>query len=303
MRIEELKYFVVTAECYSMTMASEVLHVSQQCISRDIKQLENELGVQLFNRSKKGVTLTKEGQSVYARAKKILKQVSDLSHLFEEAHTTNLMFGCYMALADTISTILNIYESLEDTIAINNIYFSTEKLYEEIQTGGIDIALWQIEKSNWNTFSVNEAYIHLVLLQEPATIVMNADNVEKGMTTFYLHTLKHYPIMFYCSDSNEVPMFERIAQQYGPLNILYKGNDRERSWKYIQERGAVALFTHSMYNGMKNNAKWAVGSSLKMLDLDETIMVYTVLSVKKELYDNDSIIRLISIIRDYFQGL
>ena len=83
MRIESLKYFVVTADCRSMTLSSKVLHVSQQCISREIKQLEAEMGRPLFWRSKAGVALTEDGELAYQKAQQILQDFADFGQLFQ----------------------------------------------------------------------------------------------------------------------------------------------------------------------------------------------------------------------------
>lgn len=280
MRIEELKYFVVIADCHSMTKASTVLHVSQQCVSRAIRQFEVELGVQLFTRSQKGVTLTKEGEVVYGESKKILKQIYCLSNLFEKKETHNLSLGCFMGLSEVVNSVIDLFDYWGSSFTINNILFSTERLEEEIEKNNIDIAIRQIEACDFEKVIGDINYKHIVLLKEPVELLMNAACVEKGMSIFYLHTLKYYPILFYSSTSTEIPLFERIAQRYGPLRVIYKGNDRDRSWKLFKENNAVALFTRSMYDSIKDESHQSIRKDTRILKLDEQIFVYTVLSIK-----------------------
>lgn len=303
MRIEVLKYFVVTAECRSMTMASNIMHVSQQCISREIKQLEEELGVQLLVRSKKGTELTKEGRIVYQRTKKILKQISELANLFEQKINMSITFGYYIGFSDAVNVILDIFDNFNKVLSINTIFYSTEKLEEDVKYGNIDIALRQIEQENLEYEISNEDYIHYILLKEPVEILMNAEKVDRGQSVFYLHTLRKYPMIFYCSSQNEKPLFERIAQRYGPLQISYKGNDKDRAWKVFRENEAVVFFTRSMYNSMKSSVEQLSKLNTKILPLDQLILVYTVLSVKKELCVNDMMKQLIDVIKDFFLSL
>ena len=61
MDIRVLEYFVVAAQEGSITRAAELLHVSQPTVSRQLMELEEELGRKLFDRSKRSVTLTQEG--------------------------------------------------------------------------------------------------------------------------------------------------------------------------------------------------------------------------------------------------
>ena len=76
MDIKQLEYVIVVAETKSMHLAAERLHVSQQNISRVLKQLEDELNVQIFSRSAFGTYLTEDGQDIYLRALTIVKEVS-----------------------------------------------------------------------------------------------------------------------------------------------------------------------------------------------------------------------------------
>ena len=78
MYFEQLAYFIEVANAKSMSAASNNLHVTQQNISKAIKQLETELGVQLFERTTSGVFLTKAGKSVYSDVLEISTRISML---------------------------------------------------------------------------------------------------------------------------------------------------------------------------------------------------------------------------------
>ena len=64
----QLKYFLRIAELGSFSKAAAVLHIAQPALSRQVQQLEADLGVQLFVRSDLGVTLTEVGQALARRA-------------------------------------------------------------------------------------------------------------------------------------------------------------------------------------------------------------------------------------------
>ena len=72
MELRHLRYFVSVAESLSFTKAAQKLHTAQPSLSRQIKDLEGELGVRLLNRTKQLVTLTDEGRSFLADAKRLL---------------------------------------------------------------------------------------------------------------------------------------------------------------------------------------------------------------------------------------
>ena len=67
-----LKYFLVVAQEENITRAAEILHVSQPALSKQMMQLENELGATLFIRGKRSLTLTEEGRFLRGRAREIV---------------------------------------------------------------------------------------------------------------------------------------------------------------------------------------------------------------------------------------
>ena len=70
MRFEQLQHLIETVESGSISEASKNLYISQQGLSDSLRRLENEIGIAILNRNKKGCTLTKQGESFYPYAKK-----------------------------------------------------------------------------------------------------------------------------------------------------------------------------------------------------------------------------------------
>ncbi len=65
MTMSQVKYFVTTAKCLSITKAAEQLFISQPALSRHIRNMEEELNIQLFVRTKNGIRLTPAGSALY----------------------------------------------------------------------------------------------------------------------------------------------------------------------------------------------------------------------------------------------
>ena len=77
MELRHLRYFIAAAEEENVSRAALKLHVSQPGISRQIKDLEEEIGFQLFERSAKSLKLTDAGKTFLAEAKTILQRADD----------------------------------------------------------------------------------------------------------------------------------------------------------------------------------------------------------------------------------
>ena len=84
MELRVLKYFLMVAREESITKAAQLLHLTQPTLSRQLMQLEEELGVKLFHRSKHSIILTEEGMLLKRRAQELIslseKTVQELSH-------------------------------------------------------------------------------------------------------------------------------------------------------------------------------------------------------------------------------
>jgi DNA-binding transcriptional LysR family regulator len=74
MELRHLRYFVGVASELNFTRAAQKLHVAQPALSRQIRQLEDELGTRLLERDKRGVQLTEAGKAFLAEARALLKQ-------------------------------------------------------------------------------------------------------------------------------------------------------------------------------------------------------------------------------------
>lgn len=84
MRLEDMKYFVEIVNARSINGASKTLYVAQPALSRSITAMEREPGFPLLERSKQGITPTKEGLTVYADCVKILQLYADCNRKWQD---------------------------------------------------------------------------------------------------------------------------------------------------------------------------------------------------------------------------
>src|SRR5438445_6998804 len=77
LELRHLRYFVAVAEELSFTRAAERLHIAQPPLSTQVRQLEEELGAQLFVRDKRRVYLTQPGREMLERARAILAATAE----------------------------------------------------------------------------------------------------------------------------------------------------------------------------------------------------------------------------------
>lgn len=105
-----------------MRKAAEALYVSQPSISSSLKNLEKELGFELFRRSARGLLLTENGKKALVFAKKIVKNYNDLIKLREHTEInptqTIINIGVVPSISSFLPQITNIFNTTYPNVAI-----------------------------------------------------------------------------------------------------------------------------------------------------------------------------------------
>ena len=145
MEFRVLKYFLMVAREENITKAAALLHLTQPTLSRQLMQLEEELGVKLFHRSKHSIILTEDGMLLKRRAQEIIslsdKTVQELSHK-EDVLSGEIAIGCgetknLLFLSEQIRKFRQKYPLVQFSIhsAI------ADDIKERIEKGILDIGL------------------------------------------------------------------------------------------------------------------------------------------------------------------
>ncbi|MDO5014956.1 MAG: LysR family transcriptional regulator [Clostridia bacterium] len=151
MKISNLEHFLSVANSKSINEAAGKLYTSQPNLSKSIKQLENELGFQVFNRSSNGIKLTAKGKQILPEAKQIVEIYNSWLELSDENNLESINIHIYVSFSDYI---------------IPNILLEFRKKYPEI-------------KINYDVGPNPEAYISRSLKKPSICLVMLMDEKYK----------------------------------------------------------------------------------------------------------------------------
>lgn len=93
MRIQQLHYIVKIVETGSMNEAAKQLFITQPSLSNAVRDLEREMGIKIFIRNPKGITLTKDGVEFLSYARQILEQTALLEERYKSKDTNRELFS------------------------------------------------------------------------------------------------------------------------------------------------------------------------------------------------------------------
>lgn len=123
MNLLHMKYAVEVAETGSINRAAERLMIGQPNLSRAIKDLEASLGIKIFERSAKGMSLTSEGETFLDHAKSILEQVDEVEETFKKTYSAPKQFSISVPRASYISEAFARFSNLLDSGSESEIFY------------------------------------------------------------------------------------------------------------------------------------------------------------------------------------
>ncbi|WP_436951037.1 LysR family transcriptional regulator [Staphylococcus shinii] len=152
MELRHLHYFIAIAKFGSITKAAESLHIAQPPLSRQLRSLEEELGVNLFERNKKKkVKLTLQGEFFLKKAEHILNTVNDTLTEFKEFDKTvnyKLAVGTTIYSAQTMFKQIEKFKKKHDDLRFNIWEADSTSLYKLLKERKIDVAYVNDELSD-----------------------------------------------------------------------------------------------------------------------------------------------------------
>lgn len=147
--LRQLQYFISVAEEGTVSGAAQSLSISQSAVTDAIKELESDLGVALFERHRRGLTITHKGHQFYRHAQRILGSVSDARRSFgEEAAAPvggSLQLGVTSLVAGyVLSDLLARYRRAYPNVDISAIEDNGDYLEHLLIGGELDVAVMVI---------------------------------------------------------------------------------------------------------------------------------------------------------------
>jgi DNA-binding transcriptional LysR family regulator len=248
----QIDYFMAVARTSSFVKASERLYVSQPAISRQVSALEAELGVVLFDRSKRASRLTAAGELFY---KFFLDYKNGLSATKYHAQAVNEKIGGafrlgYLegwALPDFFPDLLNVFKQEYPAIHISLYAWNLRELVEELEDGNLDLIIYP---NLLESFSVNFAARQIVEI--PHCLLYSVNSPKAKLKNPSLGDFKDYPFFVVDIFSSVINSVRGIVASYdiNPANVVPVPNLETALARVYYDQGVIILnvWNRAQYN-------------------------------------------------------
>lgn len=222
MEIRVLRYFLTVVREQSITKASEVLHITQPTLSRQLAQMEEEVGVKLFDRGSRRITLTNEGLLLRRRAEEILQLVDKTEKELieqEEQVEGKITIGC--GEIASVQLLPELFESFHEKYPRVNfdLYTATaDHVKNQMDRGLVDIGLLlepiDIEKYDFIRLSMKERWV----------VLMRPDSPLAGKDSVTAKELSELPLILPRRLRVQSELASWFGDYYENLNVLFTSN-------------------------------------------------------------------------------
>ncbi len=278
MELRQLRYFLKAKELLNFTEAATTLNISQSTLSQQIKQLEDELSVPLFNRIGKRITLTEAGDlfSEYAlqsinRANEGLLLLKDLKNL----NTGRITIGVIYSMRILFAKILIQFASQYPNIKIQIVFGTTKDLLERLNLHHFDFILTFHEE-------MKEPHLKYQTLLKANMVLVTAKNSPLAQKiNISLQEVAGLPLALPFSGNNSIQFFEESFGQKNLVpNICMEINDIPTLFEIVKTG-----HWHTILSETSVNDPDVVGIPIDGKNMRRTIMIISL----REAYEKKAV--------------
>ena len=224
MTLQQLNYVITISECGSLNKAAEILYVAQPSLTGAVKELEKELGITIFNRSGRGVTLTNDGTEFLLYARQVYAQYKELLEKYGKAGNLKKKFG---VSTQHYSFAVKTFDTSKYEFAIRET--KTKEVIDDVSTMRSEIGILYLSDFNRKALlkilSSQQLEFHSIIHCKPYVYLWKGHPLAK-QKSITLPELQQYPCLsFEQGESSSFYYAEEILSTCEYPRII-KANDR-----------------------------------------------------------------------------
>ena len=281
---ELYRIFVAVAKEENITKASEKLNISQPAITKQIKNLENQLSVKLFERKSKGVFLTQEGKELYKKLNNPIEEINKIDREMSKKRYINI--GTHNHIGSCIfGDVINEYCLKYPSVNLNLICEETSEMIKKIKNKELDIVFSKKDDrcTDDSIKYTKLGYLHDVIIASKESIFARQTLTLENIENQIIYVPRNYAQSVY-----------RIKELTTGKNLKLKNSSYKTILKLASSGNALGLITRE-YIDKNEYKKFNLVEVKTSIELGKVEFgIYTNSMKSKELND------LIKLIKEYF---
>ncbi|MBR5426361.1 MAG: LysR family transcriptional regulator [Clostridiales bacterium] len=255
MTILQLKYVIAIASSKSFREAASRLFVSQPALSSTIRELEEELNIQLFERTNKGIRLTDQGKEFLAYAKEAVSQYELIEDRYLDRDLDKKHFSVsmqhYVFAVHAFINVVKEYDNGKYTFAVHET--RTDEVLSNVRSLDSEVGVVAFSKTNEKVMRklFREYQLEFTpLITRETFVYVWKDHPMAKAEELSLEDLKEYPcISFDQSSENDFYLTEEALGDY-EFDKLIKTNDRATSAELMAAMNGYSIGTGVMTDSL-----------------------------------------------------
>jgi DNA-binding transcriptional LysR family regulator len=231
MTIQQLHYAITISEIGSLNRASEVLFVAQPSLSSAMRELEKELGITIFHRGGKGVTLTNDGAEFLQYARQVVTQYDRLQEKYGKNGTLKKKFGIstqhYSFAVKSFVELVKQFDTQEYEFAIRET--KTREVIGDVSSSKSEIGILYLSDFNRKAIEKilrsNQLEFHSLIRCEPSVYLWKGHPLA-GKELIRMEDLADYPCLCFEQGPSESFYFSEEIMSTSEYLRLIKATDR-----------------------------------------------------------------------------
>ncbi len=285
MELRQLKYFIKAKDLLNFTEAAKALNISQSTLSQQIKQLEDELDILLFNRIGKRIVLTEAGEmfSEYAlqsidKANQGLLLLKDLNNLNTGKITIGVIYSMRIPFAKALIQFAKQYPNIK----VQVVFGTTKDLLENLELHHFDFILTFYEKTKHVNFKCQPLVTaNMVLVTAKKSLLANKRSIS-------LKQVAELPLALPFSGYSTIQFFvESFSRKKLSPKICMEINDIPTLFEVVKTGN-----WHTILSETSVNDSQVVGIPIAGKNMRRTIMILSL----KEAYEKKAVKRFYEIL-------
>ncbi|HGC8533066.1 TPA: LysR family transcriptional regulator [Streptococcus agalactiae] len=298
MNIQQLRYVVAIANSGTFREAAAKLFVSQPSLSVAVRDLETELGFQIFTRTTTGAVLTNQGMTFYENALEVVKSFDSFEKQFSQSEATEQEFSIASQHYDFLPPLITAFSKCNDNFSYFRIFESTTiRILDEVAQGNSEIGIIYINSQNKKGLlqRLDKLGLEFVeLIPFKTHIYLGKDHPLASKTSLIMTDLEGLSTVRFTQDRDDYRYYSENFVEVLDSSVTYNVTDRATLNGILERTQAYATGSGFLDSRSVNG--------ITVIPLEDHLDNQMIYIKRKDRNLSQMALKFVAVMEEYFKG-